>query len=86
MLHGPPTHGTWSPVDLDLVELLLEGFVKRTSDRELVRPPAATPQKEVLVHVAMQHSPPSGREDTKSEEGRTGSTQRGLRGMSRTTR
>ena len=34
----------------------------------------------------VQHSPPSGREDTKSEEGRTGSTQRGLRGMSRTTR
>ena len=53
MLHGPPTHRTWSPVDADLAELLLEGFVKRTSDRELVRPPAATPQKEVLVHVAM---------------------------------
>uniref|UniRef100_A0A804N0R5 Exostosin GT47 domain-containing protein n=1 Tax=Zea mays TaxID=4577 RepID=A0A804N0R5_MAIZE len=43
----------WSPIDLDLAELLLEGFVKRTSDRELVRPPAATPQKEVLVHMAM---------------------------------
>ena len=53
VLHGPPTHRTWSPVDADLAELLLEGFVKRTSDRELVRPPAATPQKEVLVHVAM---------------------------------
>ena len=53
VLHGPPTHGTWSPVDADLAELLLEGFVKRASDRELVRPPAATPQKEVLVHVAM---------------------------------
>ena len=53
VLHGPPMHGMWSPIDLDLAELLLEGFVKRTSDRELVRPPAATPQKEVLVHVAM---------------------------------
>ena len=42
-----------SVTDADLAKLLLEGFVNRTSDRELVRPPAATPQKEVLVHVAM---------------------------------
>jgi hypothetical protein len=53
VLHGPPTHNIWSPVDTDLAELLLEGFVKRTSGRELVWPPAATPQKEVLMHVAM---------------------------------